>query len=98
MNLERSLRLSDRMGGHFVTGHVDQKCRLALSESRGEYPCLCFRWRASRELSVFWFAKGVSRVNGVSLTVNAVTASGFEVMLIPHTLERTNLRELCEGD
>lgn len=97
LNLERSLRLSDRMGGHFVTGHADQKCRLTKSEARGEYRAYVFDGVLYKNRR-FLVLKGSVAVNGVSLTVNAVTVSGFEVMLIPHTLGRTNLSELREGD
>lgn len=92
VNLERAMRLSDRLGGHLVTGHVDQIARVAVIEKSGDYVLMGFEGTESgKHLLV---KKGSVAVNGVSLTVNEVGANGFQVMLIPHTLERTNLNQL----
>jgi riboflavin synthase len=95
VNLERALRLSDRIGGHIVTGHVDQTARLEKTEQAGEYLGMTFSG-VSAEFFPNVIKKGSICVNGVSLTLNAVhpTDGTFEVMLIPHTLERTNLQDL----
>ena len=97
VNLERSLRVGDRMGGHYVTGHVDQVLRVVRREAAGEYFLFGFGGvHAAHRLHLV--EKGSVTLNGVSLTVNAVTADGFEVMLIPHTLQRTNLGVLEVGE
>jgi len=96
VNLERALRLSDRLGGHLVTGHVDGTCRLASRETRGEFELMVFD-NVPSGLMRFVHKKGSVAVNGVSLTLNERNARGFEVMLIPHTLGRTNLGELEVG-
>jgi riboflavin synthase len=97
VNLERSLRLNDRLDGHFVLGHVDQVCRVAHRESVGEFVQYTFTGinAAGAKLLVY---KGSIAVNGVSLTLNRVIENGFEVMLIPKTLEKTNLGSLHTGD
>lgn len=98
VNMERALRAADRMGGHYVTGHVHQTAILRrrddfVDEAGVASVRLLFGGilpTAMRYLT----AKGSITVSGVSLTVNAIHSDGFEVMLIPHTLERTNLRDL----
>lgn len=97
VNLERSLRLNDRLDGHFVLGHVDQVCRVSQHESVGEFVKYAFTGidAAGTKLLVY---KGSIAVNGVSLTLNRVIENGFEVMLIPKTLEKTNLGSLHTGD
>ncbi|MEZ4751110.1 MAG: riboflavin synthase [Bdellovibrionota bacterium] len=97
VNLERSLRVGDRMGGHYVTGHVDQVLRVVRKEAAGDYILFGFGGvLANHRLHLV--EKGSVTINGVSLTVNALTKDGFEVMLIPHTLQRTNLGVLEMGD
>ena len=91
VNLEKSLALGDRLGGHLVTGHVDGVGEVA----RRDGGVLVFR--APRELSRFIARKGSVCVDGVSLTVNAVAGDTFEVNLIPHTLEVTTLSRLQPG-
>lgn len=89
VNLERSLTPSTRMGGHFVTGHVDGLARCVERRRDGE------SWRFAFELPAglarYVARKGSIAVDGISLTVNAVSGPRFEVNIIPHTLEQTNL-------
>lgn len=96
INLERALRLGDALGGHWVLGHVDGRGRVALVEAGPEYARVVFE-SVGKEFADYLADKGSITVNGVSLTVNRVLDEGFEVMLIPHTLERTNLRHLKSG-
>jgi riboflavin synthase len=96
VNLERSLQLSDRLGGHLVTGHVDGVGRLAGKESSGDW--ITCRFRAPAPLVAQLASKGSVAVDGVSLTVVDVTAEDFSVALIPHTLAVTTLGRLAVGD
>jgi riboflavin synthase len=96
VNLERSLALGDRVGGHFVSGHVDQTMILSRCSVFSEFTELSFEGALSLAQG-YRHLKGSVTVNGVSLTVNGVNPGGFEVMLIPHTLERTNLSQLRIG-
>ena len=96
VNLERAMKASDRFGGHWVSGHVEQRAQVASIKNQAEFKEIYFTGIESSRLS-FLTPKGSITVNGVSLTVNEVTPNGFSVMLIPHTLERTNLSRLNEG-
>jgi riboflavin synthase len=96
VNLERALRLGDRLGGHLVQGHVDATAPVrAVHRQRGE-------WRLEvqlvPEILPYVAFKGSVALQGVSLTVAAVTGEGFEVALVPTTLERTTLGDLRRGD
>jgi riboflavin synthase len=95
VNLERSLAVGDRLGGHLVTGHVDGLARVESVETIGE------AWRVvvvpPKELARFVAPKGSVTLDGVSLTVNGVQPHTFDVMLIPHTREVTNLGRLKAG-
>ncbi|MFN0317326.1 MAG: riboflavin synthase [Burkholderiales bacterium] len=95
VNLEKALRLSDRLGGHLVTGHVDGVGKVTRFEQVGESWLLDVR--APKELAKYIARKGSITVNGVSLTVNHVSGDCFDVNLIPHTIEVTNLKELRAG-
>ncbi|HTS23785.1 MAG TPA: riboflavin synthase [Casimicrobiaceae bacterium] len=98
VNLEKALRLSDRLGGHLVTGHVDGVGTVARVEPLGgEGASTQIEIEAPEALARFIAAKGSIAVDGVSLTVNAVAARRFAVNLIPHTLAATTLRELEPG-
>ncbi len=89
VNLERPLRAGAELGGHFVQGHVDAVCRIAEVVQEDDFVRVVVSVpEAHRQ---FLVEKGSVAINGVSLTVAAMTAEGFEVQLIPHTLERTNL-------
>lgn len=96
LNLERSLRLSDRLGGHFVTGHVDGLCEIKAIICQQEFTEIQFH-KVLAEHKNLLVKKGSVAINGVSLTINEVTTDGFAVMLIPHTLEITNLSGLKVG-
>jgi riboflavin synthase len=96
LNLEKALRASDRLGGHLVTGHVDGVGQVLSVEPMGDNRVLRFSMPAS--LSKYVARKGSVTVNGVSLTVNTVSAEAFSVNLIPHTLGATNLGALQAGD
>ncbi|MBU1214569.1 MAG: riboflavin synthase [Gammaproteobacteria bacterium] len=95
VNLEKAMRLSDRIGGHLVSGHVDGVGEVVAFDDIGE------SWRlvvkAPHALSRYIAMKGSITINGVSLTVNQVSGNEFEVNLIPHTLEVTTLNELEKG-
>ncbi len=91
VNLERSLRVGDELGGHMVSGHVDG---LATIVSRRDFDGMAhFRVRAPKALAKFIAVKGSVALDGTSLTVNAVEGDEFEVLLIPHTLEVTTWGE-----
>jgi riboflavin synthase len=95
VNLERSLAMGARLGGHIVSGHVDGTCALAARSPLGDAIKLSFRF--DRHLGRFIAEKGSVAVNGVSLTVNAVDETTFEVAIIPHTREKTTLESLTMG-
>jgi riboflavin synthase len=95
VNLERSLRLGDRLGGHLVTGHVDAVARVSSADPVGD--ALRVGVTIPAELAAFVAAKGSVTLDGVSLTVNERLPQGFEVMLIPHTREVTNLGAVRPG-
>jgi len=96
LNLEKALRLQDRLGGHLVSGHVDGVGAVVGIEPAGSSRKLVFRVPA--ELSRYIARKGSVTVNGVSLTVNTVGVDAFAVNLIPQTLAVTNLGMLAAGD
>lgn len=95
VNLEKAMRLSDRLGGHLVSGHVDDIGEVATFQPDGESYLLAIR--APVSLLKYIAKKGSITVNGVSLTVNAIAGDVFEVNLIPHTLAVTTLNALDAG-
>lgn len=95
VNLEKAMRLSDRLGGHLVSGHVDAVGTVVKFEPVGE--CIGLIVRAPQSLLRFIAQKGSITVNGVSLTVNRIEGDQFSVNLIPHTLAMTNLQSLSPG-
>lgn len=96
VNLERSLKLGDRLGGHFVTGHIDAVGSLDERRDEGSWSFLWFRVPAT--LTRQMASKGSVAVDGVSLTLVEVEAERFSVALIPHTLSVTTLGRLQPGD
>jgi riboflavin synthase len=96
VNLERSLRVGDRMGGHWVTGHIDGTGELAIRRDMGANLVLGFR--AVPALLKYIVEKGSIAINGVSLTVNSVDSETFSVAIIPHTKDHTTLGALSIGD
>ena len=95
-NLERALKVGDRLGGHFVTGHVDGVARLwEVREAPGAKD---FSFLPPKALAPYIAEKGSVALNGVSLTVAGLAGEAFWVTLIPHTLEVTNLGRLRVGD
>lgn len=96
VNLERSLTPTTRMGGHFVSGHIDALGRIELFESRGKDHYL--KVSAPAGFGRYLVSKGSIAVDGISLTVAEVHHDTFAVWLIPHTLTVTNLREKRSGD
>ncbi len=95
VNLERSLRLSDRLGGHLVTGHVDGMGRLASRVEEGDW--VTCRFEAPAPLLAQMAGKGSVAIDGISLTVVDVSPTEFGVALIPHTLACTTLGGLAVG-
>ena len=95
VNLERALRVGDRLGGHLVSGHVDGVGRVRAVSDDGRAQ----RWGFSAPAALLRYiaAKGSIAVDGTSLTVNAVDADGFEVALIPHTVAHTAFAETAVG-
>jgi len=95
VNLERALRLGDRLGGHLVSGHVDGQGTLLSRRAAGE--SIRLRFGAPEAICALFVPKGSVAVNGVSLTINALEADRFDVNIIPHTLTETNLEDLSIG-
>jgi riboflavin synthase len=96
VNLERALRLGDRVGGHLVQGHVDGTSRVLRVDRSGDDWRLRFDLPAP--LARYVAAKGSIALQGVSLTVASVASGSFEVALVPETLRRTTLGSLAAGD
>ena len=96
VNLERAMLPTDRLGGHLVSGHVDG---LAIAARRWD-DARAERWRFEAPMALLRYIahKGSVCVDGVSLTVNAVDDAGFEVALIPHTVDNTAFHAVREGD
>ena len=95
VNLERALRVTDRLGGHIVSGHVDGVGEVVSVAAAGDNRV--FRFEAPPEVARYVAVKGSIAINGVSLTVNEVNGMQFSVNIIPHTLAATNLGALAAG-
>ena len=89
VNLERSLKKEDRIGGHFVTGHVDGRGRIEKIEKNGRNVVL--QLKTSKDIIRALAVKGSVAVDGISLTVQALEGTSFDVALVPHTLRATTL-------
>ena len=96
VNVERALCLSDRLGGHLVSGHVDQTVVVKKIQALDEFTEVSFEGICA-DHQAYLIQKGSVTLNGVSLTVNQVFPDGFNVMLIPHTQEKTNVSEWRVG-
>ena len=96
VNLERSLKMGDELGGHLVTGHVDGIGTVRIVERQGEWTRIDIAMPEA--LARFIAEKGSIAVDGVSLTVNAANAETFSVLIIPHTASVTTLGTLEAGD
>jgi len=96
LNLERAMRLSDRLDGHLVSGHVD--CVATICERRELADNTVFSFRFPPDFARYIAAKGSVAIDGISLTVNTVTTDTFSVNVIPHTAARTTLRDKRVGD
>ena len=96
INLERSLKIGDEIGGHLVSGHVDGKATIVSVEEEGE--AMRFRLRAPDDLKRFIAKKGSVCLDGTSLTVNSVEDAVFDVLLIRHSLAVTTWGQREVGD
>ncbi len=96
INLERSLKIGDELGGHLVSGHIDGMATIIDVQEEGD--AVRFTIKAPAELSKFIAAKGSVALDGTSLTVNEVNGDTFDVLLIRHSLEVTTWKERVKGD
>ncbi len=96
VNLERALRLADRLGGHLVSGHVDGLGRVQERKAVGDFTLFTFSFDQS--LARYVIEKGSITIDGISLTVNSCSNNSFSVSIIPHTLAVTTLGRLQQGD
>jgi riboflavin synthase len=96
VNLERALRLSDRLGGHLVSGHVDGAAVVFSVVKIADFIKIDFK--AEGNILKYIIEKGSVAVDGISLTVNGCSDNGFEVMIIPHTFSHTTLGQRKKGD
>lgn len=97
VNLERSLQIGSRLGGHFVMGHIDGCLIVKKIEKSAKFTRIIFGGLDKHD-KVYCAKKGSAAINGISLTINELHPDGFEVMVIPHTLAKTNLQYLQEQD
>jgi len=96
VNLERALRLSDRLGGHLVSGHVDGEAVISSIVKNTDFIKIDFT--APKNILKYIIEKGSVALDGISLTVNACSNKGFDVMIIPHTFSQTTLHLRKRGD
>ena len=96
VNLERPMRLSDRLGGHLVSGHVDAVGLIRGMIKKGDVSV--FTFEAPKEISKYLISKGSVAVDGISLTVNDITGNTFSITVIPHTVKMTTLGFKKIGD
>ena len=95
VNLERAMRLSDRLGGHLVSGHID--CVATVRRRHQDQNAIRFDFAVPQEALRYLVEKGSVAVDGISLTVNRVEKDMFSVAVIPHSLEMTTLKDCREG-
>jgi riboflavin synthase len=96
LNLERAMRLSDRLDGHLVSGHVD--CVAGITERREHSGNIVFSFRVPVQFAKYIAPKGSVAIDGISLTVNEAGADSFSVNIIPHTAAQTTLNHKRVGD
>ncbi len=96
VNLEKAMRLSDRLGGHLVTGHVDGVGQITTLSPVGE--CWLLTIRTPHAISKYIAKKGSLCVNGISLTVNEIVNDEVSINLIPHTMQHTSMQHMQAGD
>lgn len=96
INLERSLKLGDEMGGHLVSGHIDGQAEIVERKEEGD--AVRFTLRAPQELAPFIAPKGSVALDGTSLTVNGVEGNEFDILLIRHSLDVTTWSDRKLGD
>lgn len=96
VNLERALKLSSRLGGHLVYGHVDGTA--TLGNKITEKNCIRMTFQLAREYNRYLVEKGSVAIDGISLTVNTVGPENFSIAVIPHTLDQTTLKYRTTGD
>lgn len=96
VNLEPALRLSDRLGGHFVTGHIDGACRMRSKSPEGEVYKIVIE--TAPWIAEYLVEKGSVAVDGISLTVVDVMRDGFSIVIIPHTAKLTTIGFKGAGD
>jgi riboflavin synthase len=97
VNLERALLPSDRFGGHFVSGHVDEKARIKIIKS-ANWRTKLFQIEVSKQNQIYLVEKGSIAVDGISLTINSIKNNLFTVNIIPHTLENTTWKYKRPGN
>lgn len=95
-NLERALRVGDELGGHIVTGHID--CVVEVADKKIEGDSIRYQFHVSEESIRNIAPKGSVALDGISLTVNDVSAQSFGVNIIPHTQEQTTFHRIGRGD
>ncbi len=98
VNLERSMPASGRFSGHYVTGHIDTCAKLVESKKSGDFYVMTFSDFGDKRAADYLIPKGSVCINGISLTINKTEGALIEVMIIPHTLEQTNLSMLAKED
>jgi len=96
VNLERALRLSDRLGGHIVSGHVDTVATVSSRQEKGDF--ILFSFSLDPSLDRYIIEKGSIAIDGISLTVNECQPGSFSVAIIPHTAKMTTLSFKKPGD
>ena len=96
VNLERALKLSDRLSGHIVSGHVDLATKFIKKEKLGEFYNMEFA--VTPDFRKYIVKKGSITISGISLTIADIKSESFVVAVIPHTFENTNLKELKNND
>lgn len=95
VNMERALRLSDRLGGHIVSGHID--CTAQVQAKRPDGKFTLFTFKLPGRFARYVIEKGSVSIDGISLTVNGCGGGWFSVSIIPHTLQKTTLGDLQKG-